>query len=89
MRNYQYALTIVAHNIANLNTPGYYKQRADFQESRYNFGNSIYERIRGLNGATLASISNYIDEGALRDVINSQSDASYYNTLNAYLSILL
>ncbi len=86
MRNYQYALSIVAHNIANLNTPGYYRQRADFQESRYHYDNSIYGIIKGLNGATIASITNFMDEGALRDVINSQSDASYYNTLNDALS---
>ena len=33
MKNNQYALSVVAHNIANINTEGYVKQRVNFEES--------------------------------------------------------
>ena len=33
MKNNQYALTVVSHNIANLNTEGYHKQRVNFSEN--------------------------------------------------------
>lgn len=83
MRNNQYALSVVAHNIANINTEGYVKQRVNFEESVYPTGNdTVIGTIRSLNGATLSSISDYLDEGALRDLIDSNSDASYYNTLD-------
>lgn len=87
MKNNQYALSVVAHNIANINTEGYVKQRVNFEESvLYNGDTTVLGTIRSLNGSTLASISDYLDEGALRNVIDSSSDAAYYNTLNDALS---
>ncbi len=87
MKNNQYALSVVAHNIANLHTPGYVKQRVDFQESVFDTGNdSVYGRIRGLNGSVISSISDYLDEGLLRDIIDTGADAAYDNALNDALS---
>lgn len=87
MQNNQYALSVVAHNIANLNTNGYVKQRVNFEESVYpNGNNSVIGTIRSLNGATLSSIFDYLDDGALRNLIDANSDAQYYNTISDALS---
>ena len=65
MRNNQYALTVVAQNIANLNTDGYHRKRVDFQEAPYTSDcNGVISTIRGMNGATIASLTGFVDDAA-------------------------
>ena len=89
MQNNQYALTVVSQNIANLNTEGYHRQRVNFSENQYTSDCSgVISTIRGMNGASIDSLTAYIDDGAFKDVINKNSDAEYYNTLNDILGDL-
>ena len=89
MRNNQYALAVVSHNIANLNTQGYARQRVNFSEDRYLVNsNSVIAKINAMQGADLASISNYVDASAFRGLVNSNADANYYNGLADALSEL-
>lgn len=82
MKNNQYALTVVSQNIANMHTEGYHKQRVDFQTNEYTTNcENVLSTIRGMNGASIASLSDYIDNGAFKNKLNSNSDANYYNTL--------
>ena len=47
MRNNQLALSVVSHNIANLNTEGYARERVNFSESRFLVNsNSVISKIR-------------------------------------------
>ena len=89
MKNNQYALTVVSHNIANLNTEGYHRQRVNFSESRYttNCENAV-STIRGMNGAKIDSLTGFIDKGAFNDMIEKNSDAAYYNKMNGLLGDL-
>ena len=83
MKNNQYALSVVSHNIANLNTEGYHRQRVNFSENAYltNCENAIMT-IRGMDGASIDSLTGFIDEGAFKDLIEKNSDAEYYNNLS-------
>ncbi len=82
MKNNQTALAVVSHNIANLNTKGYIKQRVNMSELRLDtFGNTVISKIHSLNGAKIDSLSSYVDNSKLRNLVNSGSDAAYYNNL--------
>lgn len=82
MKNYQYALAVVSHNMANLYTDGYHRQRVNFVENAYTAdANNVLATIRGLNGASISSLTSYMDKGAFDNLINSNSDAQYYNSL--------
>lgn len=89
MKNNQYALAVVSHNIANLNTDGYHRQRVNFSENRNTTNcENVITTIKGLNGASIDSLTGFIDDGAFRDVIDKNSDAQYYNSLNDILGDL-
>lgn len=82
LKNNQYALSVVSHNIANMNTEGYTRKRVDFEESIVgNYGNDVYSRIKSLNGSTIAGLTDYMDEAALGNIRDANSDAEYYNAL--------
>ncbi len=82
MRNHQYALTVVSQNIANLNVDNYHKQRVNFVTNEYTTDcDTVYSTIRGMNGASISSLSNYIDNGMFKNMLNAKSDANYYNNL--------
>lgn len=82
MRNNQLALSVVSHNIANLNTEGYARERVDFQESRFIVNsNNVISRIRAMNGSTLSGISSFIDNAKFKGLVNSNADANYYKSL--------
>lgn len=82
MQNNQYALTVVAQNIANLHVDGYHRQRVDFVTNNYlTNSQNVLATIRGMNGASISSLTGYIDEGAFNDILEQNSDAQYYNTL--------
>ena len=89
MKNNQMALSVVSHNIANLNTKGYVKERVDFSEDRFSVNsNSAISKIRAMNGADIASLTNYADNAKFKGVVNSNTDAQYYNGLADALSDL-
>ena len=82
MKNNQTALAVVSHNIANLNTKGYSKQRVNFSETRLPmYSDNVISKIQSLNGAGLDSISTYVDASVLKNLINTNSDAQYYDNL--------
>ena len=54
----QSALNVVSHNIANMNTEGYVKQRVNFAEVRTNLNDStVSGQIASLSGVKIASIT--------------------------------
>lgn len=82
MKNNQYALTVVSQNIANLNVEGYHRQRVNFVTNEYTTNcENVISTIKGMNGASISSLSDYIDEAAFNNLLNSNADANYYNTL--------
>ncbi len=82
MKNNQMALAVVSHNIANLNTDGYVRQRVEFSEDRFLVSsNSVIAKIKAMNGADISALSAYIDDAAYKGLVNATSDASYYNAL--------
>lgn len=82
MKNNQYALTVVSQNIANLHVEGYHRQRVNFQTNEYTTNcENVLSTIRGMNGASISSLSDFIDNAAFKNLLDSNSDAQYYNTL--------
>ena len=82
MKNNQYALTVVSQNIANLHVEGYHRQRVNFATNEYTTNcENVISTIRGMNGASISSLSDYIDEGAFKGLLDSNADAQYFNTL--------
>jgi len=89
MNNYQQALSVVSHNIANMNVDGYIKLRADFSTNpSYNYGTSVSATVRGLNGATISKITSYADAIAADTARHANSDAAYYNELATLMDSL-
>lgn len=82
MKNNQYALTVVSQNIANLHVDGYHRQRVNFVTNEYTTNcENVISTIKGMNGASISSLSDYIDDAAFRNLLDSNADANYYNTL--------
>ena len=82
MKNNQYALTVVSQNIANLHTEGYYRQKVNFVTNEYTTNcQNVLSTIRGMNGASISSLTDYVDDTAFKNLLDSNSDANYYNTL--------
>ncbi|MBR5305038.1 MAG: flagellar hook-associated protein FlgK [Candidatus Gastranaerophilales bacterium] len=82
MKNNQYALTVVSQNIANLHVDGYHRQRVNFVTNEYTTNcENVISTIKGMNGASISSLSDYIDDAAFKDLLDSNADSNYYNTL--------
>ena len=82
MKNNQYALTVVSQNIANLHVEGYHRQRVNFVTNEYTTNcENVISTIKGMNGASISSLSDYIDDAAFKGLLDSNSEAEYYNTL--------
>ena len=82
MKNNQYALTVVSQNIANLHVEGYHRQRINFETNEYTTNcENFISTIKGMNGASVSSLTDFIDDAAFKNLLNSNSDAEYYNTL--------
>ncbi|MBR1618151.1 hypothetical protein IJ670_08380, partial [bacterium] len=82
LKNNQYALSVVSHNIAKMNTEGYYRQRVNFSENRIlQSGTSVLSQINSLYGASIDSLSGTVNNGLVNAVVDSNADANYYNTL--------
>lgn len=76
----QAALNVVSHNIANINTEGYVRQRANFAEMRTaTTDGTVSGQIASLAGVRIASITT-----AANDYLNN-----YYRTQNSKLQGLL
>ena len=89
MHNNQYALTVVSQNIANLNVEGYHRQRVNFETNPYTTDcENVLSTIKGMNGASIASLSDFLDRGAFNNLLDSNSASQYYNTLNDALGQL-
>lgn len=89
MNNYQHALAVVSHNLANMNVEGYIKLRADFATNpTYGYGDSVYSQIRGLNGAKISQITSYADSAAAQSARDANSNYQYYDTLSSIMSQL-
>lgn len=82
MKNNQYALTVVSQNIANINVEGYHRQKVNFVTNEYTTNcENVISTIKGMNGASISSLTNYIDNGAFNGLLGSNADSNYYNTL--------
>lgn len=82
MKNNQYALTVVSQNIANLHVEGYHRLRVDFQTNEYTTKcENVISTIKGMNGASISSLSDFMDDAAFKNLLDSNSDAQYYNAL--------
>lgn len=80
--NNQYALTVVSHNVANINTEGYSRQRAVFEEISNAFpGNGVAAVVYGLGGAKIQGIESYANSALNEAVRNANSETEYYNQL--------
>lgn len=76
----QSALNVVSHNIANMNTEGYVKQRVNFAEVRtYTGDNTVNGQIASMSGVKIASITT-----SANDYLNN-----YYRTQNSIYEGLL
>ena len=76
----QAALNVVSHNIANMNTEGYVRQRVNFAEVRTSNGdNTVNGQIASLSGVKVASITT-----SANDYLNN-----YYRTQNSIYEGLL
>lgn len=78
MNNNQYALTVVSHNIANVDTKGYSKQRAEFCESVLANYTTL---VSPLNGAYIGSITSFSNQALNNAYMRSNTDYNYYNNL--------
>ena len=89
LQNNSYALVVVSQNIANLNVDGYTRQTVEFQTNPYTTNcENVISTIKGMNGASISGLTDHADLGAFNDIVTSNSDASYYNTLSDALSDL-
>lgn len=80
--NNQYALTVVSHNVANVNTEGYARQRAVFEEINNAYpGNGVAAVVYGMGGAKLQGIESYADSALSEAVRAANSEAEYFNQL--------
>ena len=69
MKNNQYALTVVSQNIANLHVDGYHRQRVNFVTNEYTTNcENVISTIKGMNGASISSLSDYIDDAAFKNL---------------------
>ena len=76
----QAALNVVSHNIANMNTEGYVRQRVNFAEVRTNpIDSSVMGQIASLSGVKVSGITT-----SANDYLNN-----YYRTQNSKLEGLL
>lgn len=82
MKNNQYALTVVSQNISNLHVDGYHRQRVNFVTNEYTTNcENVLSTIRGMNGASISSLSDLIDDAAFKNLLGSNAESNYYNTL--------
>lgn len=82
MFNNQYALVVVSQNIANIHVDGYHRQRVDFQTNPSTTScRDVIDTIKGMNGAHIAGLTGFVDDGAFANVLGANSDANYYNDL--------
>ena len=60
----QAALNVVSHNIANMNTEGYVKQRVNFAEVRtpVSDNTTVHGQIASLSGVRIDSLTNYTND---------------------------
>ena len=58
------AISVVSHNVANMNTEGYHKQRANLQARNIagQIGDNPYNQVRANGGVKIANIMRYNDE---------------------------
>lgn len=58
------AINVVSHNVANMNTEGYHKQRANLQTRNVSgtIGNNVYNQIRSNGGVKIANVIRYNDD---------------------------
>ena len=58
------AISVVSHNVANMNTEGYHKQRANLETRNIAgaIGNNVNNQVRANGGVKIANIMRYNDE---------------------------
>ena len=58
------AISVVSHNVANMNTEGYHKQRVNLQTRNIAgaIGNNVNNQIKANGGVKIANVMRYNDE---------------------------
>ena len=58
------AISVVSHNVANMNTEGYHKQRVNLQTRNIAgaIGNNVNNQIKANGGVKIANVIRYNDE---------------------------
>lgn len=72
------AISVVSHNVANMNTEGYHKQRANLATRNIagTIGDNVYNQVRANGGVKIANIMRYNDEYLSTYYRNQLSDKS-------------
>lgn len=72
------AISVVSHNVSNMNTEGYHKQRANLVTRNIagTIGDSVYNQARSNGGVKIANIMRYNDE-YLNNYYRSQISEKY------------
>lgn len=85
------AISVVSHNVANMNTEGYHKQRANLATRNIagTIGDSVYSQVRANGGVKIANIMRYNDEYLSTYYRNQLSDKSKLEAQLEGLGILL
>ena len=81
------AISVVSHNVSNMNTEGYHKQRVNFATRNIAgaIGNNVNNQIRANGGVMIANVMRYNDE-YLNNYYRTQ--LSHQNTLDQQLDAL-
>ncbi len=64
LTSHESAISVVSHNVANMNTEGYHKQRVNFATRNIAgvIGNNVQAQIRANGGGMIANVQRYNDE---------------------------
>ena len=64
LTSHESAISVVSHNVANMNTEGYHKQRVNFATRNIAgvIGNNVQAQIRANGGVMIANVQRYNDE---------------------------
>ncbi len=81
----QAAISVVSHNTANVNTPGYTRQELQQTTNTGQYTGAGYVG----NGAKVVAIRRVYDEFLTNQATRAQSESSYYNSYNGNMSQLM
>ena len=84
----QTALGVVSNNIANMNTPGYSKQRVNLEQAGYVTVGSANGLLNVGTGVSISNIQRYRESYLDEDYRNQSSSTNFYNELSNMASTI-